>query len=178
MRRLTVDAYLSGEETMRRQELTYGVVREPPAPGYGHQIALGRLFRRLEQHVRRSRAGVVVLSPIDVVLDKERALILQPDLVFVSAARVSICSTRIWGAPDLVLEVLSIGNRRYDAIVKVAWYREYGVRECWLVDPPARRIEVIDLTVPDGSVVYEGDARLHSRVLPRLRLRPAQVNQD
>ena len=125
-RRLTLEAYLAGEETMLPQELTYGVLREPPAPGFHHQIIVGRLHERLDRHVRRYKTGRVVLSPIDVILDARRALVVQPDLVFVSAARAGICSDRIRGAPDLTIEVLSKMNRRHDSDVKVTWYR--GVR--------------------------------------------------
>jgi Uma2 family endonuclease len=175
-RRLTLEAYLAGEETVRPQELTYGILREPPAPGFHHQIIVGRLHGRLDRHVRRYKAGRVVLSPIDVILDARRALVVQPDLVFVSTARAGICTERIWGAPDLTIEVLSKTNRRHDSGVKVTWYRQYGVRECWLVDPAACRIEVIDLRVASGGLsVFERRQMIRSDVLPRLRLRVVDV---
>ncbi len=177
--RLTLEAYLAGEETMRPQELEYGVLREPPAPGFHHQIVVGRIYERLERHVHRYKAGLMVLSPVDVILDTERALVVQPDLVFVSTDRLPICTDRIWGAPDLTVEVLSTTNRRHDREVKVEWYREYGVRECWLVDPAARRIDVIDLTTAaGGSHVFEERQLMRSNVLPRLRLRPVDVLDD
>jgi Uma2 family endonuclease len=175
-RRLTLQAYLAGEETMRPQELAFGVLREPPAPGLHHQIVVGRLYERLERHARRLKAGRVLLSPVDVILDVRRALVVQPDLVFVSAARLEMCTDRIWGGPDLTIEVLSTANRRHDRTVKVGWYREYGVRECWLVDPDACRIETIDLTTTAaGPHVFEERQFIRSTVLPRLRLRAADV---
>lgn len=177
--RLTLEAYLAGAETLRPQELAYGVLREPPAPGFHHQVVVGRLHVRLDRHVRRYKAGLVVLSPLDVILDTERALVVQPDLVFVSPARAGICRDRVWGAPDLTIEVLSKTNRRHDSDVKVTWYRRYGVRECWLVDPASSRIEVIDLTTAAGeSLVFERRQLIRSKVLPRLRLRPANVMSD
>jgi Uma2 family endonuclease len=177
--RMTLAQYLAGEETMRPQELAYGVLREPPAPGFHHQIVVGRIHVRLDRHVDRHKAGCVVLSPIDVILDREHALVVQPDVVFVSNARRDICTDRIWGAPDLVIEVLSTTNRRHDKVVKVGWYRQYGVRECWLVDPPACRIEVIDLTgATNASRVFEARQLVRSAVLPDLRLRPDAVLAD
>lgn len=176
---MTLDAYLAGEETVRPQELAFGVLREPPAPGFHHQIVVGRIYQRLERHVQRHKAGRVVLSPVDVILDREHALVVQPDLVFVSTARQEICTDRIWGAPDLAIEVLSKSNRRHDCTVKVTWYRQYGVRECWLVDPLACRIEVIDLTGPTNtSRAFHARHVVRSAVLPRLRLRPADVLDD
>jgi Uma2 family endonuclease len=178
-RRLTLKAYLAGEETTRPQELAYGVLREPPAPGFHHQIVVGRIYARLDRHVRRYEAGRLVVSPVDVVLDIRRALVVQPDLVFVSAARLGICSDRIWGGPDLTIEVLSTTNRRHDRTVKVNWYRQYGVRECWLVDPDASRIEVADLTTAAGGfVAFEKQQFVRSNVLPRLRLRVVDVLTD
>lgn len=170
----SVEAYLSGAETTRPQELVWGILREPPAPGYPHQISVGQMFRRLDAHVRRYRLGQVVISPVDVILDRERALVVQPDIVFVSNDRLAICTDRIWGAPDLVVEVLS-GNRRHDRGEKLEWYRTYGVRECWLVDQPAQCVEVIDLTGTSSPAQYVGGQPIRSLVLPRLRLRPETV---
>ncbi len=178
-RRMTVEEYLSGEETNRPQELAYGVLREPPAPTYQHQMIVGRLHVRLEPHVRRQNAGQVVMAPMDVILDRERALVVQPDLIFVSQSRRDICTDRIWGTPDLVVEVLSTSTRRHDSETKVDWYRRYGVRECWLVDPIAVQVTVIDLPAPDvARAVYEDDQRIRSMVLPRLRLRAKDVFFD
>ena len=39
---LTVDQYFRGPETLRPMELIYGVVREPPAPRFGHQSTVNR----------------------------------------------------------------------------------------------------------------------------------------
>jgi hypothetical protein len=77
-RRMTIAEYLIGEETNRPQELAYGVLREPPTPTFEHQMMVGALYRRLDRHVRRHRLGRVVLSPMDVILDVERALVVQP----------------------------------------------------------------------------------------------------
>jgi Uma2 family endonuclease len=175
-RRITVPEYLTGEETNRPQELAYGVLREPATPTFEHQLIVGALFRRLDQHVRRFRLGRVVLSPMDVILDFERALVVQPDLLFVSTEHEAICRDRIWGAPDLTIEVLSQGNQRHDRIVKAEWYRQYGVREYWLVDLIARQVEVRELmTEEPGARVFEGRQLVRSRVLPRLRLKVADV---
>ena len=145
-RRLTLRDYLAGEETNRPLELAYGVLREPAAPTWEHQVVVGRVCQRLERHVSRYGLGRVVQSPVDVVLDHDRALVVQPDVVFVATERLSICKARIWGAPDLAVEVLSMGTARHDRSVKLAWFQRYGVRECWLVDPVSGHVEVVSLT--------------------------------
>ena len=118
-RRLTVEEYLGLPETNRPQELAYGILREPPSPFYPHQFVLGRLYARLDRHVHRHALGEVVLPPMDVILDRKNALVVQPDLVFVSAGRREIIANQICGAPDLAIEVLSTTRRQHDRVVKV-----------------------------------------------------------
>jgi len=173
--RLTVSRYLGGAETTRPRELVWGIVREPPAPVYGHQAVVFRLGRLLDDEVRRLEAGVVVLSPLDVVLDPERALIVQPDVVFIATARRGIIRDQIWGAPDLVAEVLSRRTSRRDRTIKLGWYRRYGVRECWLLDPRDRTAEIVSLETGGGVRLFEGDAPLASAVLPDLRVRASAI---
>lgn len=169
---MTLERYLSTPETNRRRELMWGVVREPAAPTWDHQFVLGRLFQRIDSHVRRLRLGKVGLAPIDVILDAERKLVVQPDLFFVAAARCKIISDRVWGAPDLVVEVVSKGSLRYDQMMKRDWYRQYGVRELWLSDPREQTVSILDLSGDTVATAdFTGTQVLRSRVLPRLRLR-------
>jgi len=166
--RLTVYGYLSGEESLRRTELVWGRVCEPAAPRYGHQSVVTRLTVLLDQYARNDDVGRVCVSPIDVVLDERRALVVQPDVVFVSHLRSSIVREQIWGAPDLVVEVLSPGTRRRDRTSKLRWYRRYKVGEYWIVDPAAQTITVV--TFPETGRVrrrsFRGARAVRSTVLP------------
>ena len=74
---MTVKDYLSGEEDNRRRELIWGVVREPPSPFFGHQAVVTRIGVLLSLHVQEHTLGVVIVAPLDVVLDERRALIVQ-----------------------------------------------------------------------------------------------------
>jgi Uma2 family endonuclease len=171
-RRLTLEEYLSTEETNLPMELDFGVVREPAAPSWGHQLIVGRAFVILDEHVNRNNLGRVVQSPLDVILDRERGLVVQPDLVFIAADRLHICTDRVWGPPDLAVEVLSIGTARYDSTVKLSRFQHYGVRECWLIDPVA--LEVIVVTMSESrrqSTHFAENELVQSGVLPQLRLR-------
>jgi Uma2 family endonuclease len=168
--RMSVADYLAGEETLRRRELEWGVVRDAPAPTHAHQVLVTRLAVALDNHVRPAGLGHVVVSPVDVVLDAPGALVLQPDVVFISASRRSIAAGQVWGPPDLVVEVSSPGTARRDRGCKLEWYDHYGVRECWLVLPNLRQIEVHTFG-PVCRVRACGAGRvLRSAVLPGLRL--------
>src|SRR5258705_1885530 len=89
--------------------------------------------RRLNAYARVHDSGREWLSPLDVVLDEARALVVQPDLMFISKERESIVHDHVDGAPDLVVEVLSPNPRIGKTEDRVGWFAEYGVRECWLV---------------------------------------------
>lgn len=175
-RRLTLLEYLAGEETNRPMELDFGVVRQPAAPSWAHQMIAGRAFVALHAHVSALQLGAVVQSPVDVILDRERDLVVQPDVVFVSNERLHMCTDRVWGPPDLAVEVLSLSTARHDSTIKLSWFEQYGVRECWLVDPVAREVVVVDFTGATRSVRghRENDA-IQSRVLPDLCLRVGDV---
>jgi Uma2 family endonuclease len=166
--RAVLEAYLTGPEQVRPQELIWGMVNEPPAPFFGHQAIVTRALVLLERHVRELDAGIVCVAPIDVVLDADRALVVQPDIIFVARDRTTIIRDQVWGAPDLVLEVESPGTRRRDRTTKVGWYRQYGVRECWLLDPRSQTITVTKLTAAaTGRQSFHGADRIASAVLPQ-----------
>jgi Uma2 family endonuclease len=166
MEKLSVGEYLRMAESMRPMELVFGVVREPPAPRYGHQSLLTHLAARLYEHVSSRGLGQVCVAPVDVVLDGPNSLVVQPDIVFVARERLHIVGDCIRGAPDLVVEVLSPGTARYDRTTKLGWYRRYGVAECWLVDRRARSIEVVELRAsPERRSVFSGETAVVSRIL-------------
>jgi len=48
------------------------------------------------------------------------------------------------GTQRLAVEVLSPDTAAHDRTEKLGWYRQYGVRECWLVNPAAGRVAVVD----------------------------------
>jgi len=70
-------------------------------------------------------------------------------------------------APDLVVEILSPRTARRDRTVKLAWYRRYGVHECWLVDPRAQTVEIVDLTTTMPARLFRGGEPIRSDVLPQ-----------
>jgi Uma2 family endonuclease len=111
-----------------------------PAPKRFHQRYTGNAYYELRQKVT---SGEVVVSPSDVHLDE--GVIVQPDVFWVSGAN-SLCKPGddgYWyGAPDLVVEVLSSSTVSRDRGRKYALYERYGVREYWLIDPDGEYIEV------------------------------------
>lgn len=46
------------------------------------------------------------------------------------------------GAPDFIIEIVSPSNASDDYIRKLYYYKNYGVREYWIVDPKRKIVTV------------------------------------
>ena len=53
-----------------------------------------------------------------------------------------IGETKITGAPDLVVEILSPSTAKYDRRDKMKVYEKHGVREYWIISIESRSVEV------------------------------------
>lgn len=166
--RYTVDQYLKQYETSRPQELVWGYVRDAPSPAPAHQNAVFRFAMAWDEHVEQRSLGRVLISPMDCVLDRMRDLVVQPDVLFVSAARADIITDRVWGAPDLVLEVLSPKPRIGTLEERLGWFATYGVKECWLYDEFMRELTVVHFAEGNAAVrhTFGFQERIVSRVFP------------
>src|SRR6188474_2657910 len=161
---LTTAEYLQTAESLRVQEL----------PHFRHQNLLLELAVLMRVFVGQHKLGVVCIAPQDVILDPARALILQPDLMFISKQRQEIISDHIWGAPDLVVEVMSPHPRIGKLDERIRHFAQYGVKECWLVHQLSREIEVLRLQeFGDGNRrAFRGVQAIESAVLPEFRISP------
>jgi Uma2 family endonuclease len=129
-----------------------------------HQRALRDLFVILYDHVAAHDLGEVLFAPIAVVLD--RISVVEPDLVFIARARRAIVEHKgVFGAPDLLVEVLSPSTAARDRGRKKDLYARSGVACYWLLDPRAGRLVAWRLT--DDAYGLEAD------VGPRGTFKPA-----
>ena len=165
---MTTAEYLRTPESLVPTELIYGSLRVAESPLPRHQAVVLDLTLALVSHVRERRLGQVWISPLDVILDAERALIVQPDLFFISNERSHILTDRVKGAPDLIVEVLAPHPRIGKLGERIGWFQEYGVRECWLIHRLERRVEVLNFSDPNVIERASFDHRtpIRSRVLP------------
>jgi Uma2 family endonuclease len=164
---LTTAEYLQTAESLRVQELIFGTLHVNESPSFRHQNLLFELAVLMRVFVGQHRLGTVCIAPLDVILDAARALIVQPDLFFVSKQREDIITDHVWGAPDLVVEVMSPHPRIGKVQDRIRYFAEYGVRECWLIHQLTREFEVIELNRLGTAArrTYRGIERIESRVL-------------
>ena len=141
---LTYDDYCQIPDDGNRYEVIDGVLYMSPSPIVRHQRVLVNLTFFLEKWNRNTKAGQLYVAPMDVVLSEQN--IVQPDILFISNERLAIIGEKnIQGAPDLLIEILSEGNRRHDEIQKRDLYESFGVQEYWIVDPVLETIKVYRL---------------------------------
>ena len=166
--RLNTYEYLRAPETRLPQELVFGILRDAPAPTPRHQSTLVRILLALVTHVEERGLGIVLPSPIDVVLDPDHDLVVQPDLAVIATDRLHIVTDRVWGAPDLVVEILSPHPRIGRLDERLDWFARYGVRECWLVHQLDREVEVLEFSrsVLSSRRRCSANAPIRSAVLP------------
>ncbi|MFQ6058751.1 MAG: Uma2 family endonuclease [Anaerolineae bacterium] len=99
-----------------------------------HERLFGFLFRLLAAYVEDRDLGEVLGSRTAVELEVEQ--VYEPDIFFIARERTDIVQTKgVFGAPDLVIEILSASTAPYDRGPKFRAYERAGVRELWLIDP-------------------------------------------
>jgi Uma2 family endonuclease len=108
------------------------------SPTVLHQVLVTELAFSIRQTCHRE--GIIVVAPMDVHLDENN--IVQPDVIFISNETAHIVKNRkIYGAPDLVAEVLSPSTSANDKSRKKMQYERFGVKEYWIVDPHHHTID-------------------------------------
>ena len=142
---LTYEDYLFFPDDGKRHEIIDGDHYVTPAPKTKHQKVSFNLTVTLGSFVKQRGSGLVLAAPCDVILSDEN--VVQPDLLFVSAARASIVTEdNIRGAPDLVVEIISETTRKKDEVTKRKLYERFGVHEYWVVDPELETIKIFTRT--------------------------------
>lgn len=109
-----------------------------PAPNPFHQRLSVRLSSVIFSHVDQLQLGEVFHAPTDLFLD-EHSNAVQPDIFFFSKkSNVVVNMEGVHGTPDLIIEILSPGNKSYDLNTKKDLYEKFGVREYWVIDPDSK----------------------------------------
>lgn len=127
-----------------RYEVIEGELEVTTQPSWQHQVTCTRVGRYLDEWSERTSSGLTMVAPA-VIFSGISAV--APDVVWVSRERLQHVlgdDGRLYGAPDLVVEVLSPGatNERRDRETKLTLYSQQEVREYWLIDWQRRSVAV------------------------------------
>ena len=145
------DYYTLPEE--KRVELIDGKFYDMAAPTAAHQILIGRIYACFQNHIDSNRGTCLpIFSPVDVQIDRDEKTMLQPDLLIL-CDREKFRHGIIYGAPNLIVEVLSKSTKNRDLVMKLNKYFTAGVREYWIVDPFEKTI-LVYLFSEDAPLEY------------------------
>lgn len=128
-----------------RYEIIDGALYMTTAPSSFHQWITGRLWRYVAIPAEEQGLCYAFNAPIGLIMPGCDPV--QPDFVFVLREHASIIrNRRIWGVPDLIIEILSPSNAAYDEDVKQTAYAHAGVPEYAIIDPGKRAVTHYRLT--------------------------------
>ena len=146
----TYEDYRQTPDDGKRYEIIDGDLCVSFPPPVNHQVMIGNLLFALSSFVKSQALGEVILGPVEVYFSDTN--IAQPDLIFINHARRHIVKpTKVKGAPDLVIEVLSPGTEKRDRTIKRRMYAQFGVCEYWMAK--AKTATVAILRLRDGKLV-------------------------
>lgn len=121
-------------------ELVRGVLVVRELPGFRHGRVSAALIFRLGTHLQATGSAQVVVSEVGFKLASDPDTVRGPDVAVVSRDRVPDPepTTFVGVAPDLVVEVVSPGDRPGEVLRKIADWLSAGTRLVWVVDPGRR----------------------------------------
>lgn len=178
--KFTYEDYKSLPQSETKQyELLRGDLIMVPSPTEAHQRVSRNLEFLLWQFIKEKELGHLYDAPLDVVFGKgDEREVVQPDIFYIAQNRSKIITEQeIQGPPDLIIEIISSGNEKYDRGYKTTLYSRYGVKEYWLVDPERKMVEVLNLEEKgfQQSGLYGENEKVTSRLLEGLEIDLNQV---
>ncbi|MFZ4543202.1 MAG: Uma2 family endonuclease [Saprospiraceae bacterium] len=126
-----------------RVEILKGKIFPMSAPSVKHQRLSGDLQFIIRQYIIKSENNCEVFTaPFDVrlplptnkILTNKIDTVVQPDLCIV-CDKSKLDEKGCIGAPELIVEILSLGNSKREMKSKFELYENAGVLEYWVIDP-------------------------------------------
>lgn len=138
---ITMEQYENLPENIRA-EVFEGQIYYMASPSQIHQTILTELLVSIRSYLKKKGSNCQVFpAPFDVKLSDHPLTLVQPDIMIV-CDKDKLDGKRCNGAPDFVIEIISPNNPSDDYIRKLYYYKSYGVREYWIVDPRSQTILV------------------------------------
>lgn len=137
----TIDDIYALPDT-ERAELIDGRIYYMAPPNTTHQRLLNYINTEINLYIRSKNGGCEVFpAPFAVFLNKSSKDYVEPDIsVICDTARIT--DQGCCGAPDWIIEIVSVSSRQIDYFKKLFKYRSAGVREYWIVDPLKEQVTV------------------------------------
>ena len=141
--------YLTWPEN-ERWEIIDGFAYMQATPTTFHQEITGGIFVQFYNYLK-GKPCKVYIAPFAVRLPSRKeknpseiSNVLEPDITVV-CDKNKVDKKGCFGAPDLVVEVMSPSSAKIDRMIKFNKYEMAGVREYWIVEPDTRMVSVFTL---------------------------------
>ncbi len=140
-KRYTFADYLTWLDDKRRELINGFVQLMTPAPSRIHQRISGAIYGQFWNQLRKQNCEVYH-APFDVrfpsnpaeVSDDKIFTVVQPDIAVICDIS-KLDDKGCIGAPDLIVEILSLNSTKRDIEEKFKLYQENGVKEYWIIHP-------------------------------------------
>ena len=179
---LTYENYMSEGEINLRYDIIDGVRHFMTNPTRIHQRILFRLANLLEHYAVSGNSGSMQIAPCDILIRRFPLRTRQPDVLFMSDECAALNPplddpAPLDPAPELVIEIISPTETVGTLYGKLSDYQRVNVRECWIVKPSTRTVEVVAISQGDIETldVYAESAQVESRVFPGLKIAVSDI---
>jgi Uma2 family endonuclease len=158
-------------------ELVKGKIVLGSPTGATHGGSESRFCHVLQSFVMPRKLGEVLVGEVGIYTGRDPDTVRGADVVFISSdryARRTREKAYLDVAPELVVEILSPGDRRKDVLQKIEEYFACGVLRVWIADPATRTIRV-HRSPGESRLLGVDDDLTCDEVLPGFRVRVADL---
>ncbi len=176
--RATLDTYYSLPDELR-VELIDGRLYYKSVPSLRHQSIIMTISALLYQYFSDNKQDCrVFASSCDVRLDCDDYTMLEPDIFVVRGKEQFASGAYCMGAPEFVIEIVSLSSSKHDYELKRYKYHNAGVKEYWIVDPIKMRIVVYVFVKDAVPAVYTFENQVKSYLYPDLAVDFERVGRE
>ena len=174
---LTAEDLLRLDSKGVKGELIRGEFRETMSAGLKHGEVVMKLGFLMGSVVIPGRLGRLAGSDAGVILERDPDTVREPDVAFISAARLPL-TERVTSyyeiIPDLVVEIASPSDSRREVNNKARMWHSHGVPLVWAAYPETR---TIDVHRADGTITTldENDVLDGGEILPGFAVRVKDI---
>lgn len=145
-----MNSNLAYQEEPWEEKLGGKIILMSPRPSVNHNRVAGNIYHIFRNYLK-GKTCEAFGDGVDVFITEEDNVI--PDAMIICNKDI-IKPDGIYGAPDLIVEVLSPGTAKRDRGYKKELYEKSGVKEYWIVDPTIRTIEAYLMS--NGKYILDG----------------------
>jgi Uma2 family endonuclease len=140
---------LTGEELFvlgdsGRTELVKGEIVRMAPTGYLHGRIELKFGKILDAFVEQHNLGQVFVGEVGIYTHRDPDTVRGADVAYISNERLSQAQSQSYldVAPELIVEILSPGDRWSDITEKLDEYFAIGVQQVWLANPQRQEVFV------------------------------------